>query len=78
MRRFNFVCRKGDAWEVRLGSEGPVHSFDAHAAAMRFAQDAARLAWVDDGTPTGVQELNGDGHWEIIGTFGSDRPDEFA
>lgn len=72
MRRFYLVSRNADVWEVRIGADGSVRVFGTLEAARRFAVDAARLAWVDEGNPTGVKELLLGGTWEVGEQFGLD------
>lgn len=62
--------RVGAAWHVRQGSEGPVDLFACERAATAHAHEAARRAWVEQGTLSCVKVLSAEGTWEVVEVFG--------
>lgn len=66
--------RVGGAWHVRHGAEGPVDLYACERAATAYAHEAARRAWVEQGTLSCVKVLSAEGTWEVVAVFGVSLP----
>jgi hypothetical protein len=68
------VSCNADVWNVRFGLEGERHLFPTEAAALTYSAIAARLLWIDEGTPSGIKVITAEGDWAIHEVFGLERP----